>query len=99
MLTAVAIAADKRETRIKLVSGPDQADAERLFAMYCERYSFVSSKEDYFVVIVKGNDSALPYLVSVTDPEDSDTILATRTSTIAGAVKAACSAMHIRFGE
>jgi hypothetical protein len=101
-LCASPLSSEKRVTKIQLTVGVSQVDVQRLLSRYCQDFRVVPDVKDadYVLYIVKTDkDPELPYTFTVIDPEDSSVIAVDTRSSVAGAVKDSCSAMHIRFGE
>ena len=98
---AATCAAANRETKIQLVClGVSQSEVQKLLTRYCQNFRVVSTDSDYMLYLTKKDEpSQTPYSYIVMDPEDHDTIAVDRRSSLPGAAKDACSAMHIRFGE
>jgi hypothetical protein len=91
-----------RETKIKLTcANVSEAEARRLLAHYCRDFKIVADlhESDYSLILLKTQDGDLPYTFTVQDSIDADVVAVDKRSQLSGAVKDACSAMHIRFGE
>lgn len=100
LIIASFASAANQETKIKLsCAGVSQVEAQRLLGKYCQSFKLVQKDEDYDLLLFKTDDGSLPYTYTVADPEDNDVVAVSKRSTLPGAVKDSCSAMHIRFGE
>src|SRR5205814_1025509 len=89
-----------RDTKLTLTcANVSEAEVRRLLEHYCQDFKIVVGASDYSLILVKKDRDDLPYLFTVMDSVDGDIVAVSKRSQLSGAIKEACSAMHIRFGE